>query len=291
MHQIADGISMVDTRFLEHEGHTAVFIVEGRETALVETGHSTTRERVKNELAREGTVPDYIVPTHLHLDHAGATGYLADEYDATVVCHPSARDYLVEPEKVESLVESVRRAVGELAEPYGDAKSVEGEVRTLDDGETLDLGGRELEAGHFHGHAPHQFVLYDDETRSLFTADEAGMWMDGTLYQTSPPPNFDLETNLDSLDRLARYDAKRLVYTHFGARGDGEDDVREALEEYRDVLTDWVDRVETEYDRLGDEEEVVDEILAEAEFPDDWDETAVRETVRMDVRGVMIYLS
>jgi glyoxylase-like metal-dependent hydrolase (beta-lactamase superfamily II) len=291
MREIADGISMIDTRMLGHEGHTAVYVVEGRETALVETGLSTTRDRVERELAREGIVPDYIVPTHLHLDHAGATGYLADEYDATVVCHPAARDYLVEPEKVEALVKSVRRAVGELAEPYGDAKPVEEEVRVLGDGETLDLGGRALEAVHVHGHAPHQFALFDGETRSLFTADEAGMRMDGTLYHTSPPPNFDLETNLDSLDRLARYDATTVVYTHFGARGDGEDDVREALDEYRGVLTDWVERVEKAHDRLGDEEEVVDEILADADFPEDWDETAVYETVRMDVRGAMMYLS
>ena len=291
MREVADGISTVDTRMLGHEGHTAVFVVEGRETALVETGLSTTRDRVKRELAREGVVPDYIVPTHLHLDHAGATGYLADEYDATVVCHPAARDFLVEPDKVESLVESVGRAVGELAEPYGDAKPVEGDVRTLADGESLDLGGRELEAAHVHGHAPHQFALYDGETRSLFTADEAGMWMDGTLYHTSPPPNFDLETNLESLDRLARYDATSLVYTHFGARGDGEEDVRDALDEYRGVLTDWVERVEERYEATGDEEKVVEELVADAEFPDDWDETAVRETVRMDVRGVMMYLS
>jgi len=291
MREIADGISMVDTRMLGHEGHTAVFVVEGRETALVETGLSTTRDRVRDELAREGVEPDYVVPTHLHFDHAGATGYLADEYDATVVCHPAAREYLADEEKVEALTDSVRRAVGDLAPRYGDAKPVEGDVRALGDGEALDLGGRELEAVHVGGHAPHQFALYDGETRSLFTADEAGMWMDGTLYHTSPPPNFDLDANLDSLDRLAERDATRLVYTHFGARGDGEDDVRDALEEYRGVLTDWVCRVEEAHERAEDEEETVDEMLSDADFPDDWDETAVYETVRMDVRGALMYLN
>jgi glyoxylase-like metal-dependent hydrolase (beta-lactamase superfamily II) len=291
MQKIDDGISMIDTVSLGHRRHTAVYVVEGRETALVETGHSTTRDRVKRELGREGIEPDYIVPTHLHLDHAGATGYLAEEYDATVVCHPAARDYLVEPEKVDSLVESVQRAVGGLADRYGDAVPVEGEVRTLAEGDDLDLGGRTLEAAHVHGHAPHQFALYEGETRSLFTADEAGMWMDGKLYQTSPPPNFDLEMNLESLDRLAEYDATSLVYTHFGARGNGEEDVRKALDEYRGVLTNWVESVEETYERLGDEEEVVERLISEQEFPDEWDEAAVRETVRMDTRGAMMYLS
>jgi glyoxylase-like metal-dependent hydrolase (beta-lactamase superfamily II) len=291
MQKIDDGISMIDTVSLGHRRHTAVYVVEGRETALVETGHSTTRDRVKRELGREGIEPDYIVPTHLHLDHAGATGYLAEEYDATVVCHPAARDYLVEPEKVDSLVESVRRAVGGLAGRYGDAVPVEGEVRTLAEGDDLDLGGRTLEAVHVHGHAPHQFALYEGETRSLFTADEAGMWMDGRLYQTSPPPNFDLETNLESLDRLAEYDATSLVYTHFGARGNGEEDVRKALDEYRGVLTNWVESVEETYERLGDEEEVVEHLISGQEFPDEWDEAAVRETVRMDTRGAIMYLS
>lgn len=291
MQKIADGISVIDTRMLGHERHTAVFVVEGRETALVETGLSTTRDRVKRALAEEGVTPDYIVPTHLHFDHAGAAGYLADDYDATVVCHPNAHDYLVEEEKVEFLTQSVRDAVGELAEAYGDAKPVEGDVRVLDDGDVLDLGGRELEAVHAHGHAPHQFALFDDETRSLFPADEAGMFLDDRLVHTTPPPNFDLETNLDSLDRLARYDATSLVYTHYGKRGGNEEEVRDALNEYRAVLTDWVERVEEAHERLGDEEEVAAELFGETEFPDRWDEDAVREMIRMDVRGTLLYLN
>ena len=291
MREIADGISMADTRMLGHEGHTAVFVVEGRETALVETGLSTTRDRVKRELASEGVEPDYIVPTHLHLDHGGATGFLAEEYDATVVCHPNAYDFFVDEEKVEKLVESVRRAVGRLAEAYGTAKPVEGDVRVLEDDEELDLGGRTIEAVHVHGHAPHQFALYDDETRSLFTADEAGMYLNDELVHTTPPPNFDLETNLDSLDRLARYDATSLVYTHFGARGDNEGDVHAALDEYRRVLTDWVESVEGAYERLGDEEAVADEVIAQDDFPERWDEEAVREMVKMDVQGAVMYLN
>jgi len=291
MRRLSDGVRMIDTGMLGHEGHTAVFVIEGRETALVESGLSTTRERVKRELASEGVEPDYIVPTHLHLDHAGATGFLAEEYDATVVCHPNAHDYLVDAEKVERLVKSVRRAVGGLAEAYGTAKPVEGEVRVLEDGEELDLGGRTLEAAHVHGHAPHQFALFDDETRSLFPADEAGMWLDDELVHTTPPPNFDLETNLESLDRLARYDATGLVYTHFGARGEDEKDVRDALEQYRRVLTDWVESVEEAYGRLGDKEAVADEIIAQAGFPERWDEDAVREMVKMDVRGSVMYLN
>ena len=290
MREIADGISMADTGMLGHEGHTAVFVVEGRETALVETGLSTTHDRVKCELASKGVEPDYIVPTHLHLDHAGATGFLAEEYDATVVCHPNAYDFFVDEEKVERLVESVRRAVGGLAEAYGTAKPVEGEVRVLEDGEELDLGGRTLEAAHVHGHAPHQFALYDDETRSLFTADEAGMYLDDELVHTTPPPNFDLETNLDSLDSLARYDATSLIYTHFDARGENEEDVRDALDEYRRVLTDWVESVEEAYERLGDAEAVADEVIAQANFPERWDEEAVREMVKMDVQGAVMYL-
>jgi glyoxylase-like metal-dependent hydrolase (beta-lactamase superfamily II) len=290
MREIADGISMADTHMLGHEGHTAVFVVEGHETALVETGLSTTRDRVKRELAREGVVPDYIVPTHLHLDHGGATGFLAEEYDATVVCHPNAHDFFVDGEKVERLVESVQRAVGGLADDYGTAKPVEGEVMALEDGDELDLGGRTLEAVHVHGHAPHQFALFDEETRSLFVADEAGMYLDHELVHTTPPPNFDLETNLKSLDRLARYDATSLVYTHFGARGEDENDVRGALDEYRRVLTEWVGSVEEAYERLGDVESVADEVIAQADFPERWDDEAVREMVKMDVQGAVVYL-
>jgi len=117
------------------------------------------------------------------------------------------------------------------------------------------------------------------------------MYLDGALVHTTPPPNFDLETNLGSLDRLGRYDATSLVYTHYGARGDEEEDVRDALDEYRSVLTDWVEKVEETYERLGDTEEVAAEMFDEAEFPSRWDEDAVREMIRMDVRGAAMYLN
>jgi len=291
MHEIADGIRIHDTHMLGHECHTAVFVVEGKhETALIETGLSTTREGVKRELTSEGLEPDYIIPTHLHFDHAGATGFLAEEYGATVVCHPNAYDYLTEEEKVNSLTESVHRAVGSLAESYGTAKPIEGDTRVLEDGESLNLGGRELEAVHVHGHAPHQFAIYDDETRSLFTADEAGMYLGGEVIHTTPPPNFDLDTNLESLDRLARYDATTLLYTHFGARGNDEKEVRGALGEYRTVLNRWVEKVKQAYESLGGIEKTADELYGQAEFPEHWDENAVREMTRMDVHGVVMFL-
>ncbi|MDY6779222.1 MAG: MBL fold metallo-hydrolase, partial [Halobacteria archaeon] len=165
--EVADGIYMVDTLMLGHEGHTATFIVTDEdETAVVETGLSNGVDRILGGLSSLGIAPeevDYVFVTHAHLDHAGGAGYLADECgNATLVCHERAVEYLSEPDKVEKLVESVRRAVGELGDDYGDAKPVDRErFETVSGGETLDVAGHSFEVVEATGHAPHQFCVYD----------------------------------------------------------------------------------------------------------------------------------
>ncbi|MDY7080934.1 MAG: MBL fold metallo-hydrolase, partial [Halobacteria archaeon] len=231
-----DDVYIVDTKFLGHDEHVASFIIDDEKTAILETGASTGVEHIfdaLDELGISTSEVDYIIPTHVHLDHAGGAGYLADECEnATLLCHEWGVDYLTDDDEAETLVESVKRAVGGMSEGYGDIKTVErGRFEIVKGGEVFGLGEKELEIVYAPGHAPHQFCVFERESQTLFTADEAGMYLKEQLLPTTPPPNFDLQKNLESLENLKEYEPSRLVYTHYGVREDGV----EALDEYAEV--------------------------------------------------------
>ncbi len=287
-----DGIYIVDFKMLGHDDHGAVYIVDDEETAIVDTGMSPGVDHIYDALDEVGIEKndvDYIIPTHVHLDHGGGTGFLADEcQNAEVVAHENAVPYLSDPDKIDKLVTSVKRAVGDMADGYGTAKPVDRDrIRAVDDGDVVDLGGRQLEVLHAPGHAPHQICLFDTHDEAIFTADEAGMNIAGELKPTTPPPNFDLEKNLDSLERFKDLDPEVLLYGHYGARHDAV----ESLEEYSEILRDWVDEVEEVRENYETDDEVVDHFVeSDHLYYDVWDDESASETIRMDVEGVLLYL-
>lgn len=236
-------------------------VLAGDEPAIVDPGLSTGAEHVLTALEElEIDTPDveHLLLTHIHLDHAGAAGYLAEECEnADVVCHEVAADFLSDASRVETLIESVHRAVGELAERYGTARAIPRDrFVALSGGETVEIGDRTLDVVPAPGHAPHQVCFHEPDERLLFTADECGEYLDGRLLATTPP-NFDLEENLDTLDRLKELDVETLLYPHFGPRVNAEG----VFEEYRTVLSSWVKKVEEKWEEHGDREAVVRELV------------------------------
>lgn len=284
----------VDAKFLGHDRHTAVYVVDAERTAIVDTGASPGVHHVLDALDSLG-IPrdevDYILPTHLHLDHAGGMGYLAEECpEAEVVIHEFAVPYVTDTagDKIEELLESVRRTVGELAGGYGTLKPVLRErVRGVSDDDSVDLGDRVLEVIGAPGHAPHQVCFYETSNDALFTADEVGMYLGGELVPTTPPPTFDLDRSLDSVDRLQEYDAEVLLYPHYGGRRDVDD----ALTEFRSAVVEWVEDVRAVWRELGDRDAVVREFQSRDHlYYRLWDDLSARETIRMDVEGALLYV-
>lgn len=287
-----DDIHCIDTEMLGHDEHTAAYVIDGDDVTIVDTGLSTATEPILDGLATLGIDPadvGTIALTHIHLDHAGAAGFLAEECpDARVLCHERGSSYLADEEKLSKLIESVHRAVGDLADRYGTATPIpEERFTTLSGGETIDLGDRELEVTAAPGHAPHQVCYFETKNGALFTADECGEYLAGELLPTTPPPNFDLEANAESLRRLKEYDAEVLLYPHFGPKHD----VEGTFDEYERVLREWVDEVETAWNEHGDRQRVV-ELFQSRDHPyyREWDESAADETVRMNVEGVLRYV-
>jgi glyoxylase-like metal-dependent hydrolase (beta-lactamase superfamily II) len=268
----------------------AVYIYDSARPAIVDTGIGTHYERILDALdelsiAREDVA--VIAPTHVHLDHAGGAGFLAEECpNAEVMTHEIGAPHLVDPSR---LVAGTKEAVGDQWEFYVDPNPVpEDRVVELNAGDEINLGDHHLDVYHAPGHAPHQTVFYDRDDDAVFVADAAGIWVPAveTVRPTSPPPNFDLEQCLADLDTIRDLDPEALLYPHFGPAEYDPD----LLDEYADVLGEWVAEVEAKYEELGDGEAVEDHFADNAELVELWGDRKASEEARLNVRGVVTYL-
>ncbi|WP_256301361.1 MBL fold metallo-hydrolase [Haloarchaeobius salinus] len=277
--QVAPDTHALDARMMDTPGAMSPYVVDAAEPVVVDPGPAAGVEYVIEGLDEAGVDPDevgHILPTHVHLDHAGATGALAEHCpNATVVVHERGVDYLTDEAKRDRLYESARAAVGdEVAAGYGRPELVDRDrCRVVSDGESVDCGDRSLELVHAPGHAPHQVAVLDDRTGALFAGDAAGMHLFGELLPTTPAPDFDLELSLETVARLRELDAETLCYGHFGARDDPDD----ALAAYTDLLPEWVAAVEDAVERHGDHDDIV------AELSNEW----ASPTIERDVVGVL----
>jgi glyoxylase-like metal-dependent hydrolase (beta-lactamase superfamily II) len=279
----------VETGMYDVTGFGCVYLFDGERPAMVDTGIGTNSEAILSAMGEVGIDPadlSLIAPTHVHLDHAGGAGYLAEACpNATVAVHERGARHLIDPSR---LVAGTEQAVGDQWQYYADPRPVpEDRVREITGGDVLDLGDRDLRVHDAPGHAPHQAVFESPADRAVFTADAAGIYLPGpaTMYHTSPPPTFDLEQCLADVAMLQRLDPAVCCYTHFGpARA------ADRLGEYANALTAWVERVAEERARHSDDAAVGDAIEPGADAVAAWGERKAHAEERMNVRGVLRYL-
>jgi len=160
-----------------------------------------------------------ILLTHIHLDHAGATGTLVRQNPGLrVYVHEKGAPHLVAPER---LIASATRLWGdEMDRLWGEVRPVPEEALfILRGGERIAVGGRDLEVAYTPGHASHHVSYYCADSGVAFVGDTAGIRRtdDGFVLPPTPPPDIDLEQWRDSLARIGRWGAGTLFVTHFGA--------------------------------------------------------------------------
>ena len=287
-------IYYLDTGVYGTAEYGTVYILDTDRPAIVDTGIGTDTDLVLDAMAEVGIDREElacIVPTHVHLDHAGGAGYLAAECpNADVYVHAVGAPHLVDPGR---LWAGTKAAVGDLIEYYAEPRPVpEDRVVELSGGDGIDLGDRALSVHHVPGHAPHQVALYDPVSDGVFTADAAGSYAAGlnAPYPETPPPTFDFEQCLADADLLADLDPSALYLGHFGAWEPGD-----LLDAYTDALEEWVADVERARGRFEDEalvEHFVERTGGEVR-PDSvavWGESTARAKMAMNVRGVLGYL-
>jgi glyoxylase-like metal-dependent hydrolase (beta-lactamase superfamily II) len=176
---VGAGVFAVDTEHVRPQADASYLIVDGGRAAFVDTG---THRSVPNLLAALTALDidvervDYVLLTHVHLDHAGGAGTLmASLPQARIVVHPRGAPHLTDPAK---LVAGTKTVYGDevFAALFGDALPIPAErITTVEDGERLAFGARTLEFLHTPGHALHHLCILDRDTRELFTGDTFGV--------------------------------------------------------------------------------------------------------------------
>ncbi|MDZ7704285.1 MAG: MBL fold metallo-hydrolase [Trueperaceae bacterium] len=221
------GVYLIDTQHIGHRGTVGAYLLpsDNGEFALVESGPASTLDMLEAGIRMIGLNPDNlraVLVTHIHLDHAGAAGTLARRYGADVYVHEVGARHLLDPTK---LLVSAERIYGEHMERlWGETEAVpEDKLHTVADGDTVTVVGHSLDVLYTPGHASHH-VSYRLGDGSLFAGDAAGIRFDGSavVRPALPPPDIDLDTWDDTLDKIRRAEPSRLLLTHFGAVTDVE---------------------------------------------------------------------
>lgn len=295
------GIIGVDTGMVGQRELNAVYILTGSEPTLVEAGPGADLPVVTEALGRAGLAPRdlaHVVVTHIHVDHAGATGALTQRYpQATVWVHERGAPHLVDPTR---LVASTARTYGEerMRAFYGETLPVAPDrIRTVVDGDEIRLGDRSLSVLHTPGHASHHVALHDSASGAVFTGEAIGShlpWADA--YRPAlPPPEVDVEQALASIERIRSVAPTALLTSHFGPVTDAEEGcrrgaerirswaeaVRRVLEEDPDADADLVTSVLTD--------QASEEFLADAGAPIDLARYDALGSIRMNATGLSRY--
>lgn len=226
-----DGIHVIDTGFHRPRFDACYLLVERGRGAFVDTGTNHSVPRLLAALDALGLrrdAVDWVIPTHVHLDHAGGVGLLMRALPAArLVVHPRGARHLIDPSQ---LTAGARAVYGdaEFARSYGEIVGVPAErVVTTADGMTLDHAGRTLRFLDTPGHARHHHCIWDERSGGVFTGDtfglsyrefdtDRGAW----LLPTTTPVQFEPEALRASVRRLLALDPREMYLTHFGPVGD-----------------------------------------------------------------------
>jgi len=219
---LAAGVRFVDVGFRDLPGVIATAVIEGPSgVTLIDPGPASALPRLLRELQAIGVGlerVERILLTHIHLDHAGASGSLVARNPRIVVhVHERGAPHLIDPTK---LLASASRLYGdamdELWGPFEPVPSTN--VRSLAGGEVLESGDRRLKVAYTPGHASHHVCYFEAASRIAFVGDVGGVKLEvlPIVVPPTPPPDIDLEAWRASIDRVLAWRPDALFMTHFG---------------------------------------------------------------------------
>lgn len=231
LQDLGDGVYAIDTGFQRPLFDAAYLVVENGRAAFIDTGTNHAVPRLLGALDRLGlgvAQVDWVIPTHVHLDHAGGVGLLMRSLpQARVAVHPRGARHMIDPE---ALYQGALAVYGEeeMQRSYGTLLGVDAaRVLSTSDGLSLDLAGRPLLIADTPGHARHHHCIWDARSRSWFTGDTFGLsyrefdtakgpW----IIPTSTPVQFDPEALRTSIERLMSEAPLHMQLTHYGRISD-----------------------------------------------------------------------
>jgi glyoxylase-like metal-dependent hydrolase (beta-lactamase superfamily II) len=225
---VVDGISVIDSEYYSKDFAAIYLLKQKNKVIIIETGTNSSVPYVKEALSQIGlsfSDVSYVIPTHVHLDHAGGAGLLMMQcQNAALVVHPRGARHLIDPSK---LVAGAKAVYGEnkFKEYYGEIFPIDANrVIQADDNFILDFDGRELRFIDTPGHARHHFCIWDKATKSMFTGDTFGISYRDLDHQdelyilpSTSPVQFDPEALIQSINRIMEFKPERVCLTHFSA--------------------------------------------------------------------------
>jgi glyoxylase-like metal-dependent hydrolase (beta-lactamase superfamily II) len=295
-------IEIMDLGFMETEEIIASFLLTGEgSAAIVETGPTTCIENFMQGLKDRGVAPEDVEKvflTHVHLDHAGASGDLVERLpNAVFYVHEVGYPHMVDPS---TLLKSAARIYGEenMYEMFGEPQPVpEDRLRELKGGEEIETVGGLITAHYTPGHAYHHLAYLEPRSGMLFAGDVAGVRLPGQSYvkPPTPPPEVDVEAWNGSIQTIRGIAPEGLCPTHFGSY----EDVERHLGELEQRLEDWLLLVEERMDEGRSQEDIVEELeakgdeemLREGAGPQETERYELAAGYEMLVAGLMRYVS
>jgi glyoxylase-like metal-dependent hydrolase (beta-lactamase superfamily II) len=248
------GITCIDAGYIKPGLACFYLMQEGDEYAVIETGTVHSVAALDAFLARHAILAEqirYVIPTHVHLDHAGGAGLMMRRFpEARCLVHPRGAPHLIDPEK---LVAGSKAVYGEARfdQLYGQIIPVDPQrIDETPDGHKVALGGRTLVLRHTPGHADHHYCVWDERSRGWFTGDVFGIsykWFrtpggDYAMPSTTPT-QFRPDALRESLALLAEVDPVRMYLTHYGELPYTRDQMQlllQQLDAYQDITRDTV---------------------------------------------------
>ena len=261
---------------------------------LVETGPGSTLNNLLDRLSEHGYTPadiHHVLVTHIHLDHAGAAGWWAQQ-GAQVYVHYIGAPHLIDPTK---LLSSASRIYGEKMDAlWGDMVPAPADrVTALHDGDKVEVSGLTFRAIDTPGHAGHHFVYQLEDL--AFTGDAAGIQIPGIPFVDlpAPPPEFNLELWQQTIERLLALPLSAIYPTHFGRL----DAWQRQLESLAFLMRSSAEFIRTRMEARLDRNEILDQYLEmyrtrakAAGLPDELlEQYELANPQHMSVDGIMRY--
>ena len=220
------GISAVDSGYMRPMMDAIHVVVEGGHAAVIDTGTNDSVPRVLAALSQKGLVPgsvDYVMLTHVHLDHAGGASALMRQFpNARLTVHPRGARHMADPSKlIAGTIEVYGEA--EMRRMYGDILPIEpARIIETPHGASVKLAGRTFVFHDVAGHARHHVAIQDLKSGHVFSGDTFGMSFreldeEGRqfIFPTTTPPQFDPDAFHRSTDRIAGLNPDAVYVTHY----------------------------------------------------------------------------
>ena len=227
MIELEHNIYLVDAHYMR-SGVACVYLMRrGDEIAIIETGTAHTVPHIQQALKFMGCSWEdvrYVIPTHIHLDHAGGAGALMQLCpNAQLLVHPRGAPHMIDPGKLQAGTVAVYGA-DKFNSLYGELQPVQAErVTEVPDGFELDFNGCQLSFLHTPGHALHHFCIHDSTSKGIFTGDTFGLAYPNLsksgqpfIFATTTPVHFSPDDMFTSIDRLMAMEPELMYLTHFG---------------------------------------------------------------------------